>query len=234
MNINNKKPSLWTDEKVEDHLNEKNTQEQRDKYQYTLDKLASSLPYFEDAEHSVYASPISNIHISKCVSCDGIAIWIHDRLVWPKCINIPLPNPDLPADVRRDFEEAGSILALSPRGAAALLRLAIQKLCKHLGGKGKKIDEDIAALVREGLDRRVEQALDVVRVIGNQAVHPGQIDLNDDRAIAGSLFGLVNLIAEKMISEPKHVQEMFDALPEGARKAVENRKRPALSLPPEE
>lgn len=66
-------------------------------------------------------------------------------------------------------------------------------------------------------------ALDVVRVIGNEAVHPGQVDLRDDRDTATRLFGLVNLIAEKMISEPKHVAAMYNALPQPKLKAIEDR-----------
>ena len=96
-------------------------------------------------------------------------------------------------------------------------------MCKHLGERGKNINDDIGSLVTKGLDVRVKQALDVVRVIGNDAVHPGQIDLRDDRATAESLFGLVNLIAEKTISEPKHVEELFAGLPETAKKQIENR-----------
>jgi hypothetical protein len=125
--------------------------------------------------------------------------------------------------MRTDFEEAGTVLGASPRGAAALLRLVIQKLCKHLGGKGEKLDDDIALLVDKGLDRRVQRSLDIVRVIGNNAVHPGKIDLRDDRDTALKLFGLVNLVVEIMITQPKHIEEMYESLPEGSRKAIEKR-----------
>jgi hypothetical protein len=114
-------------------------------------------------------------------------------------------------------------LDASPRGASALLRLAVQKLCKKLGENGENINQDIASLVRKGLDPRVQMALDVVRLIGNDAVHPGQIDLRDDRQTAEMLFGLVNLVCEKMISEPKHVDEVYAKLPESKRKAIEER-----------
>jgi len=96
-------------------------------------------------------------------------------------------------------------------------------MCKFLGEKGKNIDDDIASLVSKGLDVRVQKALDVVRVVGNNAVHPGQIDLKDDRSTAEKLFTLVNLIADIMISQPRHINTMFEGLPESARKAIEKR-----------
>jgi hypothetical protein len=63
----------------------------------------------------------------------------------------------------------------------------------------------------------------MVRVIGNESVHPGSIDLNDDRETALRLFDLVNAIADQMISHPKKVKEMYGKLPEEKRKAIEAR-----------
>ena len=60
-------------------------------------------------------------------------------------------------------------------------------------------------------------------VIGNEAVHPGQIDLRDDVATAEELFALVNIIADAMISQPKHIEAMYARLPEGKRAAIERR-----------
>lgn len=192
------------------------------KFKAWAERMAMGLPFLEhNSNHCDYA--LQNVHLSRCFNCNDVAIWLYNRLLWPQRGEAPLPNPDLPDDIRRDYEEASSILDLSPRGATALLRLAIQKLCRDLGEKGKNIDDDIAALVKKGLDPQVQQALDVVRVIGNNAVHPGQINLRDDRATAENLFGLVNLITTIMISQPKHIQAMYAGLPEGARKAIEKR-----------
>ena len=129
----------------------------------------------------------------------------------------------MPEDIRLDYDEASRILELSPRGAAALLRLALQKLCKELGQPGENINDDIKALVANGLDPIIQQALDSVRVIGNKAVHPGEIDLRDDRATAESLFGILNLIVERMISVPNHVKELYETLPETERQKIEKR-----------
>ena len=67
------------------------------------------------------------------------------------------------------------------------------------------------------------QALDVVRVVGNEAVHPGTIDLRGDHSTATQLFRLVNLIAETMISQPKHVAELYAGLPPSQIEAIERR-----------
>lgn len=148
-------------------------------------------------------------------------------MMFPSSGTAPLPSPDIPPEIRSDYEEARSIVGLSPRGAAALLRLAIQKLCKELGEPGQNINEDIKSLGKKGLPVQVQQALDIVRVVGNNAVHPGQIDLNDGSEVAAKLFGLVNLITEVMITQPKHVADMFNSLvPPTTRQAIAKRDSP--------
>jgi hypothetical protein len=129
----------------------------------------------------------------------------------------------MPADVAQDFDEARATFPTSARASAALLRLALQKLCKDLGQSGENLNADIAALVKSGLRPSIQQALDVVRVIGNNAVHPGEIDVRDDPQTALALFGLINMIVQVMISEPREVTELYSKLPEGALKAIDKR-----------
>jgi Domain of unknown function (DUF4145) len=94
---------------------------------------------------------------------------------------------------------------------------------------GKNIDADIASLVEDGLNVRVQQALDVVRVIGNEAVHPGQMDLTDDRDTASALFDLVNRIAYDTITHPKELAAMYGKLPASKREAIAKRDAPKKS-----
>jgi len=164
-----------------------------------------------------------NLSFTRCGRCHRYAIWYLSSMVYPDLSTAPLPSNDMPEDVAADFNEARAILNASPRGAAALLRLAIQKLCKHLGETGTKLDADIGNLVKKGLSRKIQQALDAVRVIGNNAVHPGEIDLRDNVDIAMSLFQLVNMIVAVMITEPHQVEEIYSKLPEGARQAIAKR-----------
>jgi hypothetical protein len=202
------------------------------------ERRADLIDYFErsvrgevfigDPEDGVYKERLLvNVSVSGCYSCQKLSVWIDDRVVYPPLRHGVEPNADLPEDIIRDYEEARSVVDLSPRGAAALLRLAIQKLCVVLGEPGKNIDDDIASLVQKGLDARVQKALDIVRVIGNESVHPGKIDLRDNREIATELFTLVNLIADIMISQPKAIDTMYKALPPAKLKGIASRDKPA-------
>lgn len=106
---------------------------------------------------------------------------------------------------------------------AALLRLALQKLCVHLGEKGKNINEDIGSLVVKGLPKQVQMALDYIRVTGNNSVHPGEMDIEDDEDICLRLFSMINFIVDKMIIQPKEIDKAFDFLPNKAKAAIEKR-----------
>ena len=73
--------------------------------------------------HSQNHGSDENFKISMCSSCQKVAIWIGDKMVFPFATTAPPANADLPDDIKKDYEEAANILSLSPRGAAALLRL---------------------------------------------------------------------------------------------------------------
>jgi transcription elongation factor Elf1 len=164
---------------------------------------------------------------AECANCERYSIWRYKDMIYPLDSAAPLPNPDMPDDVKQDYEEARSILSISPRGAAALLRLAVQKLCKHLGEPGDNINTDIASLVQKGLPQRLQQALDSVRVVGNNAVHPGQLDLKDNAELATKLFTFLNIIVTNRITEDKMIDEFYtETVPANLQQAITNRDAP--------
>lgn len=144
-------------------------------------------------------------------------------MIYPGSLLSPPPHAAMPPEIRQDYEEARNIVQQSPRAGAALLRLCVQKLCKHLGEPGKNINEDIGALVQKGLPVEIQQALDIVRVIGNNAVHPGAISNEDVAGVSTALFELINHIVEDRIARPKKLAALFNALPAPALAGIASR-----------
>lgn len=162
--------------------------------------------------------------VSTCITCSNISLWIDRKIVYPKKTTIPVPNPDMDQEIQDLYIEASTIVVDSPKGATALLRLALQLLLKQLGKPGKNINNDIKELVADGLNPLIQQALDVLRVVGNNAVHPGQIDLDDQSDIALKLFDILNYIANEMITKPQELILLYtNVIPEETRQHINNR-----------
>lgn len=177
-----------------------------------------------------YRGLIKNISISICSKCEAegkterYAIWINRNMVYPNLSTAPLPIEDMPEDVEKDFLEAREIVNKSPRAAAALLRLALEKLVTtDLKAEGQNLDKKIGYLVSKGLPEQIQKALDSVRVIGNESVHPGEIDLNDDFETAIALFDLLNIIIENTITRDNKINQIYAKLPTGKKEGIINR-----------
>ena len=140
-----------------------------------------------------------------------------------------MPHDDLPEHIKEHYNEARDIFNRSPRGAMALLRLCVQELCKELEGSGD-INKDIEKFMQQtpSLPIQVKQSLDIIRVSGNHAVHPGEINFDDRKDDAQALFGLINLIVDIMIAQPKRVDDIHSTLPERDLKSIEKRDKKAL------
>ena len=167
---------------------------------------------------------LTEFFVAECAHCYEISLWSREgKLVLPLESSIAMPSSDLPEDCKIDYMEARDVYPYSPRASAALLRLCIQKLMPHLGEKGENLNDDISSLVKKGLSSLTRQALDVCRVVGNNAVHPGEIVFEDTPEVAQSLFELVNFITEDRITRPNQIGMLYSKLPEGAKKAIEKR-----------
>lgn len=190
----------------------------------------------------------SFIYTAECARCHRKSYWLNEeksifadikrnqklpqeivagKMIFPALSNAPLPHQSIPENCRKDFIEAREIFNISPRASAALLRLSLQKLCQHLGYSGKNINEDVTAMVHNGLPVEVQQMMDYVRVTGNNAVHPGELDINDTPELTLAMFEFINEIVDTMIAKPEKIKAMYEKLPESIRKNIDNRDKKA-------
>lgn len=167
----------------------------------------------------------SGITICQCTHCNQKSFWYkkEEKMIFPMSSIIEPPHNDMPEEILSEYIEAREVFSISAKSSAALLRLSIQKLMPILGEKGENINSDIASLTKKGLPQIVQQAFDVCRVIGNNAVHPGTIDLNDKPENVKTLFSIINFIIEEKISKPKLIENMYNLLPENNLKAINKR-----------
>lgn len=201
-------------------------------------KGIASHDWLNGLSHEIEPSTkLSNTIIAaQCQACLRSSIWLknvhpleleeenYEILLYPRTSTVDEePNTDMPSNVRKVFDESSLILDDSPRASAALSRLAIELLMDELKAEGKNLNSKIGDLVSKGMPITIQQALDAVRVIGNNAVHPGKIDMSDNKDMAITLLKFINIIVENQITQPKLISEAYSSLPKGALKGIERR-----------
>ena len=167
--------------------------------------------------------PSDLLTVSKCKHCNKWSIWIEESLVYPAQITVEDPNDDMPDEVRKLYRESAQVLSISPRAAAALLRLGLQILLGAVGGDGKNINNDIKKIVELGIEPETQKALDVLRVFGNNGAHPGEIKLDEDTGLVNKMYGLMNYVTDRLITQKNQINELFEGLPEGIKDQIESR-----------
>lgn len=170
--------------------------------------------------------PLNNWDLSKCAHCWEFSIRKDQNLIYPTVSTIPMPHTDMSESVKEIYNEARDIAWKSPRAAAALLRLALEKLTEELGETEWALNTRIGNLKKKWLPERAIQALDIVRITANEwASHLGQIDLtgSDNAEIVNQLFFLLNFIVEHVITVNNQLNAMYANLPPDKKQGVVDR-----------
>ena len=154
---------------------------------------------------------------TSCSHCKKVLIWFKDTIVYPKVMQVELPNSDLSASIQKDYKEAVAICNDSPRSAFALLCLILKKICQQLGESGENLKVDIQSLVNKGLDVKLQQSLEALQVFENS-----NLDTTIDKINVVKLFTLINLIANQMITNPKAVNSFVEDLSKASINIVNN------------
>lgn len=185
----------------------------------------ANMSWYEAKFYDGYMSLGSlGLKAANCSCCRKSTVWFEDKMIIPSFSTAPMPNDDMPEKIVELYNEAREIVSKSPRGAAALLRLALQLLCDDLVPENKNLNDKIAELVKKGLSPQLQKAFDIVRIVGNNAVHPGEINIKDNPEICTKLFDLINIIVDQMITRPKEIDDFYNnTIPEANKKSIKNR-----------
>jgi hypothetical protein len=133
-------------------------------------------------------------------------------------------GPDAPQNVSELWDEARTIAAQSSRGAAALLRLALQVLLQeHVVPGEAHLSTAIGKAFAGGVPEMVQQSMDYLRITGNDAVHASEVRLEDDPEQLPALFALLRYIVEETIVRPAQIRGLYNTLPETQRAAIDKR-----------
>ena len=167
--------------------------------------------------------------VAKCNSCHLDSVWFQNLQSKEETLmftdypsGLDAPNSDMPNNIQQIYIEAAKVLKDSPRASAALSRLAIDQLTQQFSSESS-LDRRIADLVSKGLSSKLQKAFDIVRIVGNNAVHPGEIDLKDNQEMAKSLLSLLNMITDNLITQPNQIDKFYNSLPERQLKHIEKR-----------
>lgn len=139
------------------------------------------------------------------------------NLIYPNIPSINIePNADMLDQEKDLFNQAKNIFDHSPKSAGALLRVVLESILKrkfnikeektYLGEILNKPD------VKEKLGEFILSICNACRLIGNDASHSGLLTYkNDDKEKVELFFKLINMITDKLITQPLKEKELLDS-----------------------
>lgn len=206
---------------------------QRTKQCYFKDNIGRSI------NGGNYTSPVwcnaFTIYMRHCPTCDNVSLRAEGNYNL-KGLNIPLyPKslakqfPDyIPKAIRQDYEEAYSILSLSPKASATLSRRCLQGMIRDFWGvkvKSGKLFDEINE-IQDKVSPAQWKAIDSLRSLGNIGAHMEKdvnIIVEIDDGEAEKLIKLIELLMEKWYIARHDEEELLSSIVE-IKKEKDNKK----------
>lgn len=189
-----------------------------------------------NVESSFQSVMPESVLASVCSACNNTVFWRMEAFggqgytfeawgqMWPLRLQETEPLPiEAPAAVRVLWDEARAVAPHSSRSAAALLRLALQTLLVELEPDESNLNAAIGKALRGGVPETVQQSMDILRIGGNGALHPGELRLDDDPATLDVLFGLLSYVVQETVVRRAAIAELYNRIPEEKRAQIDAR-----------
>lgn len=178
--------------------------------------------YGDDDDYQYTVVP--NLLQASCTACREKSYWFGDRMIYPPARTGPEAHSDMPAEVLELYREAQAVASVSPRAAAVLLRVALERLMAGVGHEERSLNAAIRAYVAEGgVPTELQQAMDTVRVTGNDAAHPGSLRLDDTPGGVAALFEIVNELVDRLVGFKARMSRIYGNLDSAKRAEIDKR-----------
>lgn len=190
---------------------------------YIADFVFSDVSLLARASKSPYSKESIRISFYKCPHCEKISITLQgigdsvkDVFIHVHPQSSAKQFPDyVPIQIRKDYEEACAIVALSPKSSATLSRRCLQSMIRDFWGISKKtLYAEIEAL-EAVIPPTQKKVLHSLRGIGNIGAHPEAdintiIDIEPDDA--SKLIKVIEFFMNKWYVERHEQEKLFDEI----------------------
>lgn len=143
----------------------------------------------------------------RCPNCKNLTLEVAGEIVFPTGSGIPAVDC-MPQEAKEVFEEAQSIINLSPRAACAMLRICVERMVNAAEAQGGNLSQKIESL---NLPPKLTKLAHACRLVGNDAVHNNVIDFSvgsdEAQAVSGALSRFANRLAEELFGMAAEADE---------------------------
>jgi len=168
-----------------------------------------------------------------CAVCGEGSVWRDAHRVYPVASTIAPVHPDAPESVAALYEEARSVLPISRRASAALVRATLERLLREIDPNhaSKRLD-DLIAQLRGQIREPLWKFLTAIRIVGNDTLHAEEGELavlylgSEPEEIIEPLFEAVNTLIEELITQPAKAEALYALIPETKREVAERKSKP--------
>ena len=161
--------------------------------------------------------------VTCCLSCGKFSYWDDGKIAYPAPRGIA-PARDMPKEALKEFLEAQSIIALSPRSACVLLRVCLEKLADYVAQSCEVPDYKPEAMLWEkikllgekrGITNDIKEICDACRDTGNEFAHKGKYDLSesDTLELAEIMSELTNSLVDLWVKPAAKVARIRQLIP---------------------
>lgn len=171
----------------------------------------------------------------KCPSCSKITVKTTgngaqyrgiETNIYPKSLAKQFPDY-VPQQIRKDYEEAYSIVDLSPKASATLSRRALQGMIRDFYGIQKNSLFDEIEAIEDKINPTEKPVLNNLRQIGNIGAHPEKdinLIVNIEPGEAEKLLKVIEYFMKSWYVNRHDVQQLFVEVNNTNEKLQEKRK----------